>query len=104
MFVPYYGLTRAFIANYRSWREYARQGRIAEVASSLLSHESLHIALNRFSLSASAHLDNMFGRSDTWEVYRHGLGDLNTYGESTRKTNFVIKSAKKNRKKKKKST
>ena len=103
MFVPYYGMTRAFIANYSSWREYARQGRIAEVASSLLSHESLHIALNRFSLRASAHLDNMFGRSDAWEVYRHGLGDLNAYGESTRKANFVTKSAKKNRKKKKKS-
>jgi hypothetical protein len=98
MFVPYYGTTRAFIANYSSWREYARQGRIAEVASSLLSHESLHIAINRFSLRASAHLDNMFGRSDTWEVYRLGFGDLNAYADSIRKTKLVTKSAKKKRK------
>ena len=103
MFVPYYGMTRAFIANYSSWREYARQGRIAEVATSLLSHESLHIALNRFSLRASAHLDNMFGRSDAWEVYRHGLGDLNGYSERSRKITTVAKSAKKNRKKKRRS-
>ena len=103
MFVPYYGMTRAFIANYSSWREYARQGRIAEVATSLLSHESLHIALNRFSLRASAHLDNMFGSSDAWEVYRHGLGDLNAFGGSTMNAKIAAKSARKNRKKKLKS-
>lgn len=76
MFVPYYGRTRAFIANYSSWREYHREGRIAEIATSLLSHETLHIAINRFSLTASANLDNLFGRSNSWERYAHGLGDL----------------------------
>ena len=76
MFVPYYGQARAFIANYSSWKEYYREGRIAEVAASLLSHETLHIAINKFSLSASATLDNLFGRSNSWELYRHGLGDF----------------------------
>jgi hypothetical protein len=47
-----------------------------EVASSLLSHETLHLAINKFSLSASAELDNLFGRSNNWELYPHGLGDL----------------------------
>ena len=41
-----------------------------------LSHESLHLTLNKFSLSASAKLDNLFGRSNTWENYPHGLGDF----------------------------
>ena len=103
MFISYYGTSRAFIANYSSWREYARQGRIAEIATSLLSHESVHIALNRFSLRASARLDNIFGRSDTWEAFSHGLGDLNAYVEGTSRATFVTKSARKNRKRKNKS-
>lgn len=65
MFVSYYGRSRAFIANYRSWKVYHSDGNIAEIASSLISHETLHLALNRFSLSASADLDNMFGRSNS---------------------------------------
>jgi hypothetical protein len=89
MFVPYYGRSRAFIANYSSWHEYRREGKIAEVAASLLSHETLHIAINRFSLAASANLDNLFGRN-CWELYRHGLGDLdrvhrNSAGKYARK-------------------
>ncbi|MEO9319275.1 MAG: hypothetical protein ABI361_01245 [Nitrososphaera sp.] len=77
MFVPYYGRApRVFIANYKSWREYHNEGRIAEVASSLLSHETLHLTLNKFSLTASERLDNLFGRSNNWEAYFHGLGDL----------------------------
>ena len=76
MFVTYYGRSRAFIANYSSWQEYHNEGRIAEIASSLISHEALHLVLNKFSLSASAKLDNLFGRSNTWENYPHGLGDL----------------------------
>lgn len=97
MFVPYYGMTRAFIANYSSWREYARQGTIAEVATALLSHETLHIAINRFSLQASARLDNLFGRSNSWELYRHGLGELNAYSDGYRPSTPGLKSAKKKR-------
>jgi hypothetical protein len=77
MFVSYYGKSRAFIANYRSWREYDSVGKTAEVASSIISHESIHLALNKFSVNASDKLDNLFGRSNSWEVYSHGLGDLN---------------------------
>lgn len=102
MFVPYYGMTRAFIANYSSWREYAREGRIAEVASSLLSHESLHIAINRVSLRASARLDNLFGRSDKWELYTHGLGDLNVIAGSVGPVFSQGKAAKKKKRRKKK--
>jgi hypothetical protein len=76
MFVPYYGRSRAFIANYRSWKEFNSDGRIAEIASSLLSHESLHLTLNKVSFSASAQLDELFGQSNYWERYAHGLGDL----------------------------
>ena len=76
MFVSYYGRSRAFIANYRSWQEYHIEGRVAEIASSLISHEALHLALNKFSLLASAKLDNLFGKSNRWENYPHGLGDL----------------------------
>lgn len=76
MFVTYYGKSRAFIANYSSWQEYHNQGRIAEIASSLISHEALHLVLNKFSLTASAKLDNLFGKSNTWESYPHGLGDF----------------------------
>ncbi|HZO10900.1 MAG TPA: hypothetical protein VFB48_02170 [Nitrososphaeraceae archaeon] len=77
MFVSYYGKSRAFISNYRSWREYDSVGKTAEVASSIISHESIHLALNKFSVNASDKLDNLFGRSNSWEVYSHGLGDLN---------------------------
>jgi hypothetical protein len=80
MFVTYYGKSRAFISNYCSWRQYDNQGIAAEIAASLLSHETLHLALNKFSLSASAELDNMFGRSNSWENYLHGLGDLDRIG------------------------
>jgi hypothetical protein len=76
MFVSYYGRSRAFISNYRTWQQYHNYGKIVEIASSLLSHESLHLTLNKFSLSASAKLDNLFGRSNTWENYQHGLGDF----------------------------
>lgn len=76
MFVPYYGRSRVFIANYRSWKEFHSDGRIAEIASSLLSHETLHLTLNRISFSASARLDELFGQSNYWEKYTHGLGDL----------------------------
>jgi hypothetical protein len=100
MFVPYYGTKRVFIANYSSWREYAREGRIAEVASSLLSHESLHTAINQFSPRISAHLDNMFGRSDSWELYHHGLGDLRSSTASYLDGHYLGKSAKKRKKKK----
>ena len=98
MFVPYYGTKRVFIANYSSWREYAKEGRIAEVASSLLSHESLHIAINRFSPRISAHLDNMFGRSNSWELYHHGLGDLSR-GYQSYVSSGYFKTAKKKKKK-----
>ena len=76
MFVSYYGRSRAFIGNYSSWREFNSDGRIAEIASSLLSHESLHLTLNKVSFSASAQLDELFGQSNYWERYAHGLGDL----------------------------
>lgn len=76
MFVSYYGRSRAFIANYSSWQEYYIEGRITEIASSLISHEALHLVLNKFSLTASAKLDNLFGKSNKWENYPHGLGDL----------------------------
>ena len=76
MFVSYYGRSRAFISNYRTWQQYHNYGKIVEIASSLLSHESLHLTLNKFSLSASAKLDNLFGRSNMWENYPHGLGDF----------------------------
>lgn len=76
MFVSYYGRSRAFISNYRTWQLYHNYGKIVEIASSLLSHESLHLTLNKFSLSSSAKLDNLFGRSNMWENYPHGLGDF----------------------------
>lgn len=76
MFVSYYGTSRAFIGNYRSWKEFNSDGRIAEIASSLLSHETLHLTLNKISFSASAQLDDLFGQSNYWERYTHGLGDL----------------------------
>jgi hypothetical protein len=80
MFVSYYGRTRAFISNYKSWHEYQNQGKITEIAMSLISHESLHLTMNKFSLSASAKLDNLFGRSNSWENYTHGLGDIDRAG------------------------
>lgn len=76
MFVSYYGRSRAFVGNYRSWKEFNSDGRIAEVASSLLSHETLHLTLNKISFSASAQLDELFGQSNYWEKYTHGLGEL----------------------------
>lgn len=41
-----------------------------------MNHETLHIAINRFSLIASTNLDNLFGRSNRWELYRRGLSHL----------------------------
>lgn len=83
MFVSYYGRSRAFIGNYRSWKEFNSDGRIAEVASSLLSHETLHLTLNKISFSASAQLDELFGQSNYWERYTHGLGDLENWQSHT---------------------
>ncbi|MGC1131625.1 MAG: hypothetical protein WA941_02280 [Nitrososphaeraceae archaeon] len=83
MFVSYYGRSRAFISNYRSWREFNSDGRIAEIASSLLSHETLHLTLNKISFSASAQLDELFGQSNYWERYNHGLGDLENWQSHT---------------------
>jgi hypothetical protein len=110
MFVPYYGHSRAFIANYSSWREYHKEGRIAEVAASLLSHETLHIAINKFSLTASATLDNLFGKSNSWERYSHGLGDFDNVNAYTRKayynnnnTKYYLSSSKKFAKRRKRS-
>ncbi|MFL6325996.1 MAG: hypothetical protein ACJ71I_00745 [Nitrososphaeraceae archaeon] len=82
MFVPYYGRSRAFISNYRTWQEYCTEGRIAEIATSLISHETLHLTLNKFSFITSAKLDNLFGRSNKWEKYSHGLGDLDKVRDS----------------------
>jgi hypothetical protein len=76
MFVSYYGRSRAFISNYRSWKEYYSSGNIVQMVSSLLSHETLHLTINKFSLIASAELDNLFGKSNDWHQYPHGLGDL----------------------------
>jgi len=82
MFVPYYGRSRAFISNYRTWQGYCTEGRIAEIATSLISHETLHLTLNKFSFITSAKLDNLFGRSNKWEIYPHGLGDLDKVRDS----------------------
>jgi hypothetical protein len=82
MFVPYYGRSRAFISNYKSWQEYSNEGRIAEIATSLISHETLHLIINKFSFTTSAKLDNLFGRSNRWEKYPHGLGDLDKIRDS----------------------
>ncbi|HZB73251.1 MAG TPA: hypothetical protein VE378_00765 [Nitrososphaeraceae archaeon] len=101
MFVSYYARSRAFISNYRSWKEYHSAGNIVEVASSLLSHETLHLAINKFSLSASAELDNLFGRSNNWELYPHGLGDLDRLGVSSSSyTNNAAKNSQKLKRKK----
>jgi hypothetical protein len=97
MFVPYYGRTRAFISNYSSWQEYYGDGKIAEIATSLISHETLHLALNKFSYMTSAKLDNLFGKSNRWENYTHGLGDLDVR-KSCDPTTY--KDARKNSKKK----
>jgi hypothetical protein len=94
MYVPYYGKSRAFISNYKSWKKYETEGKTSAIATSIISHESIHITLNKFSLTASAKLDNLFGRSNSWENYSHGLGDLgklvskslSTYNELESKT------------------
>jgi hypothetical protein len=100
MFVPYYGRSRAFISNYRSWQEYYGEGRIAEIATSLISHETLHLTLNKFSFITSAKLDNLFGRSNKWEDYPHGLGDLHGIKHNSPVTSkSSIKIAAKKRKK-----
>jgi hypothetical protein len=82
MFVPYYGRSRAFISNYKSWQGYSNEGRIAEIATSLISHETLHLIINKFSFTTSSKLDNLFGRSNRWEKYPHGLGDLDKIRDS----------------------
>jgi hypothetical protein len=92
MFVPYYGRSRAFISNYRSWQEYSTEGRIAEIAASLISHETLHLTLNKLSFITSAKLDNLFGSSNRWEKYPHGLGDL---GKTRDSPPTIYKSARK---------
>ena len=89
MFVSYYGKSKAFISNYRTWREYDAVGKTAEVASSIISHESIHLALNKFSVNASDKLDNLFGRSNSWEIYPHGLGDLNEVKKEKRKNRKI---------------
>lgn len=101
MFVPYYGRSRAFIGNYKSWKEFNSNGRIAEIASSLLSHETLHLTLNKVYFTASEQLDELFGQSNDWEKYAHGLGELENLQSNRR---FPLKNAgkrarKRNRKK-----
>jgi hypothetical protein len=43
------------------------------------------LALNKFSVHASDKLDNLFGRSNSWEIYPHGLGDLNRVRKGKRR-------------------
>lgn len=76
MFVPYYGRYRAFISNYKLWKQYDIKGKAPLIATSIISHESIHLTLNKISLKASEKLDNLFGKSNRWERYSHGLGDL----------------------------
>lgn len=76
MYVPYYGKSRAFISNYKTWQEYEMRGKTHAIVTSIISHESIHLTLNKISLTASAKLDNLFGKSNSWEDYSHGLGDL----------------------------
>ena len=99
MFVPFCGRSRAFISNYRSWQAYYGEGWIAEIATSLISHETLHLTLNKLSFTTSGKLDNLFGRSNKWENYPHGLGDLDGIKDSPPTT---YKSARKITAKKKK--
>jgi hypothetical protein len=86
MYVPYYGQSKAFIANYKSWKEYDSMGKTHAIVASIISHESIHLTLNKFSVTASAKLDNLFGKSDCWEDYSHGLGD---FGSTVLKTSSV---------------
>jgi hypothetical protein len=76
MYVPYYGQSKAFISNYKSWKEYDTKGKTHAIVASIISHESIHLTLNKFSVTASAKLDNLFGKSNCWEDYSHGLGDF----------------------------
>lgn len=86
MYVPYYGKSRAFISNYKSWKEYDTKGKTHAIVASIISHESIHLTLNKFSVTASAKLDNLFGNSNCWEDYSHGLGDL---GNMVLRTNLT---------------
>jgi hypothetical protein len=83
MYVPYYGRSKAFISNYKSWKEYDTKGKTHAIVASIISHESIHLTLNKFSVTASAKLDNLFGKSNCWEDYSHGLGD---FGNTTLRT------------------
>src|SRR5213594_2542208 len=79
MYVPYYGKSRAFISNYKTWQEYETRGKTHAIVTSIISHESIHLTLNKISFTASAKLDNLFGRSNSWEEYSHGLGDVGSF-------------------------
>ncbi|MDP9197223.1 MAG: hypothetical protein M3O24_01495 [Thermoproteota archaeon] len=62
------------------------RGNSSAIATSIISHESIHLTLNKISLTASAKLDNLFGRSNSWENYSDGLGNLGKLISRTPKT------------------
>ena len=89
MFAPYYGRSRAFTANYRSWHDYHRESVIVEVAAELLSHETLHIEIT--GLRSPRHPTLTTSLADRIvESSHHGLGNLdrvhrNSAGQYARK-------------------
>jgi hypothetical protein len=80
MYISPYGKKFVNISNFKEWRKYDKRGTVAETAVGLLSHESLHMALNKVSDRTSSKLDEFFGHCSYWDKYSHGLGNFYTLG------------------------
>src|SRR5574341_1775256 len=76
LYVDYFGLENVYInCNKRTWKG---ERKVPAKVSALISHEAIHLAINKFDLVASAKLDNLFQDSGGhgWQHFQHGLGDL----------------------------
>lgn len=76
LWVGYYGLKTVYInKNRKHWKG---ERYVPEKVAAILSHEAIHLALNKFDLVASAKIDILFGDPgyDNWQNFPHGLGDL----------------------------
>lgn len=77
MYTPAYARERVYISGTkRTWDELSFK-RLPLMVAGLLSHEQLHLTLEKFSHKASEDLDNFFTGSDDWDKDMHGLGSLN---------------------------
>ena len=76
MYTPGYARQRVYISGtLKTWMKMPFD-RMPLMVSGILSHEQLHLTLEKISHKASEKLDKKFGYSDNWDIDLHGMGNF----------------------------